>query len=448
MKKFFLLSLSLFMLKISTGYAQKVWTLEECIIYAYQNNLQIKRQKLAADVSEVDLQRSRFAMLPNLNANFSHNLSSGRNLNTETYTWENRSQQDGSLGAGSNITVLNGLQNYNTIKENKFNLLRDLADVDKIKNDITLYIATSYLQILFSYELLELAQSQRDVTLQQVDRVSKMVAVGNMAKGDLLEIKAQLANDDLNVTNAENNLKLAYVDLIQLLELELDSLGSFRIERPVIQQIDTTEIPPINELYTEALKQMPQIKSAEYNLQGREKALCVSKGARFPELSVSGYYYSRYNNTATNPINILETYSYIDQLKDNQYRQLSIGLSIPIFNRRQVESSVSKSRIALQDAEYNLEQTRKNLYKDIQQAYSDAIAALEKFRSSTQAVASNKESFNYTQQKFEVGLVNSVDYNIAKNELLKANSNLLQAKYEYIFKIKILDFYMGRKIVL
>ena len=436
------------MLKISTGYAQKVWTLEECIIYAYQNNLQIKRQKLAADVSEVDLQRSRFAMLPNLNANFSHNLSSGRNLNTETYTWENRSQQDGSLGAGSNITVLNGLQNYNTIKENKFNLLRDLADVDKIKNDITLYIATSYLQILFSYELLELAQSQRDVTLQQVDRVSKMVAVGNMAKGDLLEIKAQLANDDLNVTNAENNLKLAYVDLIQLLELELDSLGSFRIERPVIQQIDTTEIPPINELYTEALKQMPQIKSAEYNLQGREKALCVSKGARFPELSVSGYYYSRYNNTATNPINILETYSYIDQLKDNQYRQLSIGLSIPIFNRRQVESSVSKSRIALQDAEYNLEQTRKNLYKDIQQAYSDAIAALEKFRSSTQAVASNKESFNYTQQKFEVGLVNSVDYNIAKNELLKANSNLLQAKYEYIFKIKILDFYMGRKIVL
>lgn len=448
MKKIFLFSLAMFMLKIGTGYAQKVWNLEECINYAYQNNLQIKRQKLAAKVTEVDLQRSKFAMLPNLNANFGHNFSSGRNLNTETYTWENRSQQDGSLGAGSNLSILNGLQNYNTIKENKYNLLRDLADVDKIKNDITLYIATSYLQILFSYELLELAQNQRDVTLQQVDRVSKMVAVGNKAKGDLLEIKAQLANDDLNVTNAENNLNIAYVDLIQLLELELDSIGSFRIERPVIPQIDTAEIEPVNELYTEALNQMPQIKSAEYNLKGREKALSVSKGARFPELSLSGYYYSRYNNTATNPLNPDETYRYIDQLKDNQYRQLSIGLSIPIFNRRQVESSITKSKIAVQDAEYNLEQTRKNLYKDIQQAYSDAIAALEKFKSSTQAVVSNKESFNYTQQKFEVGLVNSVDYNIAKNDLLKANSNLLQAKYEYIFKIKILDFYLGRKIVL
>jgi len=448
MKKILVFSLSLLFLNLNAGYSQKVWTLEECFQYAYQNNLQIKRQGLLADVSKVDLQESRYAMLPNLNASFGHNFSSGRSLNTETYTWVNRSQQDGSLGAGSNLNIFNGLQQYNTIQRSKFDLLRDLANVEKIKNDITLNIATSYLQILFAYELLELAINQRDVTLQQADRISKMVDVGNKARGDLLEIEAQLANDNLTVTNAENSLQISYVDLIQLLELELDSLGSFRIERPVIQDIEMENVLNVNELYAEALNVLPQIRSAEYNLQGREKDLSVSKGARFPELYMRGYYYSRYNNTATDPLNPLETYSYIDQIKDNQYRQLSFGLSVPIFNRRQVESSVSKSKIALKNAQYELEQTRKDLYKDIQQAQSDATAALEKYKASIQAVESNQESFNYTQQKYEVGLVNSVDFNIAKNELLIASSNLLQAKYEYIFKIKILDFYMGKQIIL
>jgi outer membrane protein len=323
-----------------------------------------------------------------------------------------------------------------------------MANVEKIKNDITLNIATLYLQILFSYEILELAESQRDVTLQQVDRVSKMVDVGNKARGDLLEIKAQLANDNLNVTNAENSLKISYIELIQMLELELDSTGSFKIERPVIPEIDVEEIQNVNELYATALNTLPQIRSSEFNLQGREKALSVSRGTRLPSLSMNGYYYSRYNNTATNPLDPYETYRYIDQIKDNQYRQLSLELSIPIFNRRQVESYISKSKIAVKDAQYELEQTKKNLYMDIQQAHSDAIAALEKYKASIDAVESNKEAFNYTQQKYEVGLVNSVDYNIAKNELLKASSNLLQAKYEYIFKIKILDFYMGKQIIL
>lgn len=448
MKRIFMFSLSALLLSLGSGYAQKIWTLEECIQYAHQNNLQIKRQELLADVSEVDLQQSRFAMLPNLNASFSHNFSSGRSLNTETYEWETRSQQDGSLGAGSNLTLFNGLQKYNTIQKGKFDLLRDQANVEKIKNDITLSIATSYLQILFAYELLELAKSQRDVTLQQVDRISKMVDVGNKARGDLLEIQAQLANDNLDVTNAENSLQISYVDLIQLLELELDSLGSFRIDRPVIQDIEMDGIQNVNELYAEALNVLPQVRSAEHNLQGREKDLSISKGARFPELYMGGYYYSRYNNTATDPVNPLETYNYIDQIKDNQYRQLSFSLSVPVFNRRQVESYVSKSKIAVKNAQYELEQTRKNLYKDIQQAQSDAIAALDKYKASIQAVESNQEAFNYTQQKFEVGLVNSVDYNIAKNELLIASSNLLQAKYEYIFKTKILDFYTGQQIIL
>ncbi|MFO7659129.1 MAG: TolC family protein [Bacteroidales bacterium] len=448
MKKILFLLLPLFSLTLANVHAQKAWSLEECIDYALQNNLQIKRQQLAADVAEADLIQSKYALLPNLNARFSHNLSSGRALNTETYTWENRSQQDGSLGAGSDLTLFNGLQNFNAIKRNRFDLMRDLANVDKIKNDISLNIATFYLQILFAYELLDLAKNQKAVTLQQTERVAKLVEVGNKAKGELLEIKAQLANDNLNVTNAENNLKISYLDLIQLLELELDSIGSFKIERPVLPDLPVEEFQRVNDIFSEAMNILPQIRSAEYNMQGREKALCVAKGARFPDLSLGGYYYTRYNNVVKDPLNPMETYNYIDQIKDNQYRQLSLDLSIPIFNRRVVESGIIKSKIALINAEYELEQTKKNLYKDVQQAHSDATAAFEKYRASIQAVESNTESFNYTRQKYEVGLVNSVDFNIAKNDLSKATSNLLQAKYEYIFKLKILDFYLGKKIII
>ncbi len=446
MKKIFLFILPVLFISLTNVNAQKVWTLEECINYALENNLQIKRQELTANISKINLSQSKFALLPNLNAQFNHKFSSGRSLNTETYSWENTRQQDGSIGAGSDLMLFNGLQNYNTIQRNKFDLMRDLANVDKIKNDITLNIATSYLQILFAYEVLELAKSQRDVTLQQSERISKLVEVGNKAKGELLEINAQLANDNLSLTNAKNNLKLTYIDLIQLLELELDSVESFKIERPRLPNLESEEIQSVGDIYSESINVLPQIKSADYNLTGREKDLNAAKGARFPELSLSGYYNTRYNDQVKDPLNPLETYNYIDQMKDNQNRQVSIGLSIPIFNRRAVESGISKSKIAVRNAEYEFEQIKKDLYKDVQQAHADAIAAYEKYQASIKAVESNTESFNYTQQKYEVGMVNSVDFNIAKNDLLKAKSNLLQAKYEYIFKLKILDFYLGKKI--
>ncbi len=444
----FLFVLCLIFVYPSNISAQKKWTLEECINYAHQNNLQIKRQELNADISETYLKQSYFELLPNLNAGGSHNLSSGRALNTETYTWEDRTNQDGNLGIQSDLTIFNGLNNINSIKQHKFDLMRDLASVEKIKNDITLNIATSYLQVLFGYELLDLAKSQRDVTQQQVDRMKKLVEVGNRAKGDLLELEAQLSNENLNAINAENNLKINYITLIQLLELELDSIGSFQIERPEIPVIAEEELQSVNDLYQKASEIYPELKAAEFNLSAKEKALSVVRGGRYPELYLSGLYYSRYNKSATNPVSPSENYRYIDQISDNQYRQLSLNFSVPIFNRRSVESSISRSKIAVQNAEYEFDQVKKDLYKAIQEAHSDAISALAKYDASMQAVKSNEEAFSYTEQKFEVGLVNSVDYNVAKNELLKARSNFLQAKYEYIFKLKILDFYLGKPITI
>lgn len=446
MKHIFLLSSIIFIFFSFNISAQKQWTLEECINYAHQNNLQIKRQELAAGISENEYRQSKFEVLPNLNARVSHNISSGRSLNTETYSWEDRGNQEGSLGISSEINIFNGFRTYNSIQQNRLDLQSDLSQIEKIKNDISLNIATSYLQILFDYELVDLAKSQKEVTEQQVERMNKLVESGNRARGDLLEIQAQLSNDILNLTNAENNLKIGYLTLIQLLELKLDSVKDFSVARPTIINIEQQTDKSVSEYYTEALNNLPEIKSSEYNFKAREKSLAVARGNRYPRLYLTGDYYSRYNKNATNIVNPDVTYNYSDQINDNQYRQLALNLSIPIFNRNAVETNISNNRILLEDAGLEFEQVKKDLYKNIQQAHSDATSAMVKYQASAEAVRSNEESFNYTQQKYEVGLVNSVDFNIAKNDLLVARSNMLQAKYEYIFKLKILDFYAGLPI--
>lgn len=448
MKKIFFLAAISFIFLLNDVSAQKTWTLEECINYAHQNNLQIKRQELTAGISENNFRQSKFEVLPNVNAGANYNFSSGRSLNTETYEWVNQNNQEGSVGISTDLELFNGFQTQNSIKENRLNLMRDLSEIEKIKNDISLNIATSYLQILFDYELVDLAKAQKDVTQQQVERMKKLVDVGNRAKGDLLQIQAQLSNDILNLTNAENNLKIGYLTLIQLLELKLDSIQSFEIARPAIAEYTQEIEKSVSNFYFDALNNLPEIKSSEYNYQAQQKAMDVARGGRYPRLYLSADYYSRYNKSATNQLHPGDDYKYFDQLNDNQYRQVSLNLSIPIFNRTRVETNIANRKILMQDAELILEQTKKNLYKNIQQAHSDATSALVKYSASLEAVKSNEESFNYTQQKFEVGLVNSVDYNVAKNDLLKARSNLLQAKYEYIFKLKILDFYTGTPIAI
>ncbi|NJK86906.1 MAG: TolC family protein [Bacteroidales bacterium] len=419
MKNIFLIAAALLFSVEFTLNAQKTWTLEECIQYAHQNNIQIKRQELLTEITENNYQQSKLDRLPNVNAGVFYNFSSGRNLNTETYKWEDTGNQEGSLGISSDLNLFNGFQVNNTIQMNHLDLMRDLQLIEKTKNDITMSIATSYLQILFDYELVELAQSQKNVTQQQVERTKKLVESGNRAKGDLLEIQAQLSNDVLNLTNAENNLKIGYLQLIQLLQLELDSVNDFTILRPELAEYKGEIEKSVSEYYNLALNHLPEIKSSEYNLLAREKSLAIAKGKRSPRFYLGADYYSRYNKNATNLINVNETYGLLDQLNDNQYRQLSLNLNIPIFNRRTVETNISNNRILLDDAGLILEQTKRELLLEIQQAHSDATSALVKYNASYEAVRSNEESFNYTQQKFEVGLVNSVDYNIAKTTCLK-----------------------------
>lgn len=455
--------------------AQEIWTLEKCINYAYENNIRIKQQELNAKYSKNTLIQSKAGALPSLNANASHNYNFGRSVDPYTYDFTENNIQSNNFSLSSSVILFNGLQTYNTIKQNQLNLLADLQDVEKAKNDISLNIASAFLQILFNEELLNVAKSQLEITQQQVERTKNLVDAGSLAKGSLLEIEAQTALENLKVVNAQNQLNISYLTLTQL--LDLDSVGGFKIEHPQFPDLEEKNlIPSVNQVYLEAINNLPQIKSAEYKLSGSEKGLNIARGTRSPRLSLSASYGTGYSNAIENFIITDTTYGSVlsgytlsgedvytntydidyetetrpfgDQFRDNASTSLSFNLTIPIFNGLQVHSSISNAKISVLNSKYQLELAKNQLYKEIQQAHADAMAALNKFFATKKAVSSMAESFQYTQQKFNVGLVTSVDYNIAKNNLTKAKSDLLQAKYEYIFKSKVLDFYRGKPIEL
>jgi outer membrane protein len=434
------------MLTAPLCFSQNEWSLEDCINYALENNIEIKRQELSADLSEYEYQQSKFEMLPNLNAGLIHTFSSGRALNTETYEWQDRKNQDGSFGIASNLTLFNGLKNYHTIHKKRYDLLNNHAMVEKLKNDITIILASSYLQILFDEELLEVAKSQLEITDLQVERMKKMVEVGNSAKGELLDIIAQRAIENLNVTNAENQLEISILTLTQL--LDLGSVRNFKIVRPQNLIVEDLLLPKVDSFYNTALSNLPQIKGAEYNVNSAEQSLAIAKGDRYPNLFLRSEYYTRYNKAAINPLESDPThpvmdYPYPDQINDNQYRSASLNLYIPIFNKKEIDTKINHAKIALNDSKYKLEQAQQVLYKEIQQAHADAKAALEKYYSATDAVKASEEAFNHSEHKFNIGIITSIEFNEAKNNLTRARSELLNAKYEYIFKTKILDFYGG-----
>lgn len=431
----------------SVSNAQKVWTLEECINYAIENNITVKRQELSAETASKTHFQSLMELLPNANANGNHYLNSGKTLNTETYTYENQSFQGGSVNVSTEITLFNGLQNFNTIKKNKYDLLSQLQTVDKVKNDITLNVSTAYLQILLNKELRDNAQHQLDVTLEQIEKTKKLVEIGNAAKGDLLQIESQAAMEKASLTDANNNLKISYLDLTQLLNLA--ETENFKIMFPEIPDITLSdEISEVNTVFSEAVNFLPEIKSAELMLKSSEKNLAISYGRISPSVFFGYQYQSRYNELATNITDPTSNYPYMDQITDNASQVLYVALRVPIFNNWQTGTAISHAKISLSDSKLNLDLQKQNLYKSIQLARTQAIAAMERYIANTEAVKSMEEAFRYTEQKYQVGLVDVLEYNMAKNNLNQTKSDLSQAKYEYIFRTKILEFYRGEQITL
>jgi outer membrane protein len=449
MKKTILFLCILLSLGFLPAKAQKVWSLEECISYALENNLQVKRQELNVKYYNNNYKQSYYNTLPDLNAQANLNFSSGQTFDFFKTEYVDQSFWQDNVGLSSNITLFGGFQVINNILKSRYEFLKSQSDLHKSKNDISLQLALAYLQVLFSKELVEVSKSKLEVTSMQVERTHKMLDVGNVAQGEYLQIKAQESNDKTSLINAQNNRDIAYLDLTQL--LDLDSVGGFDIVVPKNIEVELlSPLESVQDIFAKAVETMPQIKSAEFALKSSERQLAMAWGQGSPTVNLNGGLSSFYSQIADDPLNPdpLAKYPMKDQLKDYYNKQFSIGISIPLFNRLQVKNSISNAKLGLNDSQLQLDIAKMALYKEVQQAHADATAAREKFNSSVEAVNYNEEAFKYTSQKFEVGLVNSVDYNIAQNNLITAKSNMLQAKYEYIFKLKILDLYMDKPIVL
>jgi len=433
----------------------KEWSLEDCILYALQNNIQLKQQEITTQYKASALELSKLALLPNLNGSATHYYNFGRVADMSTYQFiENQTVRSNNFDASSNVTLFSGLQNYNTIRKNSYDLQASQQDLEALKDNISLNIALAYLQILLNKELVNATSSQVDLTKQQIDRTQKLVDAGSLAKGNLLDIEAQEASEELQLTTLQNNLTISHLTLAQM--LEIDSVNTFNIVTPdiIVNPVEVESNPAA--IYSVAEEKRPEILSAEYSLKSSEYDLAIARGGRSPRLQFGASMGTMYNSSRKKAIMDTDGTTILgyvkvpfnDQINQNLNYGVGFSLSVPIFNGWQVNKNVQNAKRAIQYSQYTLEATKKTLYKNIAQSFADAQGALRKYYSSKKAVESMEEAFRYSEQKFNVGMVNAVDYNQAKTKLLNAQSEMAQAKYEYIFKTKVLDFYKGLPITL
>ncbi len=450
---------------------QTQWTLESCINYALENNIQIKIQVLNTDINENQLKQSKFAIIPGLNAGANENITFGRSVDPYTNDFSTDNFSSTNLQLSSSVTLFSGLQQYNTIKKAEIDTKASYLLLEQTKNNIKLAIASAYLSILYAMDLLELAVQQKEITEQQLQRTTKLVNSGSLPEQNKYELEAQLANEELNIVSYENQLGLAKLNLVQFLELE--NPGGFEIIRPDIDNVDVeSTMMSVDLLYFESVQQMPEIEYSELNYLSSEKSLEIAKGANYPRLTMSASYGTGYSSArkdidqasiggayitgfATDDLGtIMDVYQYSydytyvnrpfnDQIKDNASTVIAFNLNIPIFNGLQTKTNVSNTKIYVEQSKLQVDQARKDLYKEIQQAHADALFALKQYVATEKTLEAMDLSFEYTQKRYDQGLLNTTDYNVAKNNLAKTQTDLLRTKYEYIFKIKILDFYRG-----
>lgn len=448
-KLLLLIYLLIFSITTISAQQENAWSLEKCINHAIDNNIVIKQQALQTEFQDNTLMQSKLAVLPSINGSASNNFSFGRALDETTYRFTDEANvMSSSFYGGANLTLFNGLQSYNTIQRNKYNLQASLSDLQNIKDDIALNVALNYLQILLNRELVTVTANQLQTTVEQIDKTQKMVNAGSLARGSLFEIQAQAAREEVQLINMQNQLDISYLNIVQL--LEIDSTKGFEIAVPEIVVDETWIITgDVGNIYNDAEKIRPEVESARLKLKSAEYDLRIAKGGRSPRLSMSTSFSTGYSDIRQKLLGIdidgpiYGEYPFNEQISDNINYGIGFSLSIPVFNGWQVNTNISNSQINIENYRYSLESSRKQLLKSIQQAFADAGASLKSYYASLKAVESMEESFRYTEQKFNVGMVTPVEYNAAKSQLLNAQSDLAQTKYEYIFKTKVLDFYRG-----
>lgn len=433
-----------------SGQSGEPWSLQKCIDQAIQYNLQVKRQELVLKSTMQDHRQSKLDLLPNLNGMVEHQLGSGRVLDRGTYEWKDANVSQGDLGVQSDLTLFNGLQGLNSIKMNKASYQMSMEDLDAMEDNITIQVMTGYLDLLRNQELAAVAETKVEVTQQQVERMERLVEVGNEPQGRLLEVRAQLSDARLNHTRAVNARDIARLNLMHV--MNITEVQGFEIEEPLLPDPSSVEIPELDLVFQYALDNLPQIKSKEYGVEAMERYLAVQRGQRSPRLYARGILYSNYSDGLINPLdpdpsNPTLNYPINEQISNNRYKQVSMGLNIPIFNRWQVQTGINKAKIDLQDAEYQYDDAVLVLQQTLQQYHTEALAARDNYNSALESVANSDEAFRFAEERFKVGTGTSLELQEARNQLYESTSDMISSKYVLIFYSRILDFYMGKDIL-
>jgi len=435
----------LLLLICNIAYAQepKKWTLEECIQHAVTHNIDIKKMALQKENAAVELNTAKMSRLPNLNAGAGQRWNFGRSNNTPLGIYENQTISNTNVYISSSTPLFTGFKITNEIERNKLQLETVTQNLEKAKEDLSLNVAALFLQVLFNKEILKVNQEQLTLSQAQIRKTELLVEVGKVPQSQLFDIKAQVAKDEVSVIESQNALQLSLLDLMQSLELERTE--TFDIAIPEMRNVldeNKNSISLLEDIYGFAVTSKPQIKAQELSVQSAEKALKVAKSSYYPSLSLelgygNGYYYNYSMN---------ENIPFSNQIKNNGGEYIGLNLNIPIFNRFAVRNQVQSAHLGIQDQQLTLENAKKQLFKEIQTARSNAIAAQAKYSASLKAVEASQESFKYAQERYEIGKSTVFEFNEAQTRLTQSLSEQIRAKYDYIFSAKILDFYKGVEI--
>lgn len=435
--------LYLIILACASAQAQERWSLRRCIDHAIEHNISIRQTANAAEQSAIEANTAKWARLPNLNAGASQSWNWGRtqtaikNEDTGDYStvYVNTSSHGTSMSVSTSIPLFTGLEIPHQYALAKLNLKAAIADLDKAKEDIAINIASAYLQVLFNEELHQVALGQARLSKEQEERIARLAELGKASPAEVAEAKARVAQDELNVVQTDNNYRLALLDLSQL--IELDTPEGFSTEAPA-DHLEQLPLTPPDEIFQTALANKPSIQAAQFRLEGSKHSIRIAQSNYYPQLSLNGSLGTNYYST------INRTFS--QQMNDNFNKYVGINLSVPLFNRFATRNRVRTARLQRENYALQLDNAKKVLYKEIQQAWYNAAAAEAQYTSSHTATTASETSFRLMSEKYENGKANAVEYNEAKQNLMKAQSDELQAKYDYLFRTKILDFYKGKEI--
>ncbi|WP_257667790.1 TolC family protein [Parapedobacter tibetensis] len=428
----------------TSSVAQKLVPINVAIYHALDNNLQVKQAKFQAALSEQDLKQSKMDRYPTLNAGLNGGLNWGLSFDQTAGRLITQSVNSAGGRLSSNVDLFTGFQRINQISANKFQLSADQSNVERVKNDLVLSVVTTYLEALTNQDLWGASRQQLALSNEQLESVTANYEVGNNTLADLSQAKSQVATDELNVTSAQNAFDLSILNLKQL--MEMDPAVDIVLEKPVLPNINLIESSYLaTQIYQTAVTNFPDIKQASFTSATAKTNIDIAKGGFYPTLSASGAYGTNYSSQSRN-ILTGEFLPFGEQLDQNMNQSLGLTLNIPIFNNLRTRINVAKAKISYENALASEQLAKNNLNKIVNQAVLDMRSAEKRHQSTESAFTSAKDAFEVIQQRFDVGLANSIELSTAQTNMNKAEFDHITAKYDLLFRSKVIDFYLGNEI--